>query len=279
MEPEVLDQSAQWLQSNQELILQYCVNIVSALLILIVGIFVARLISKACLKLMQKRRLDDTVASFTSNIIKYMILAFVIIAAMGRIGIQTASFVAVVAAAGLAISLSLQGSLSNFAAGVLLIVFRPLKAGEYVEAGGAAGTVESVQIFTTVLISPDNKMVVIPNNNILSGNIINFTRTGQRRVDLTIGVSYSADLGKTREVVEQVLSSDNRVLKQPAWTVGVCELADSSVNFVVRPWVKSSDYWGAYFDLYENIKIALDQAGIEIPFPQQDVHLISKSES
>ena len=279
MEPEVLDQSARWLQSNQELIVQYCVNIVSAMLILIIGVLVARLISKASLKLMQKRHLDDTVASFTSNIIKYMILAFVIIAAMGRIGIQTASFVAVIAAAGLAISLSLQGALSNFAAGVLLIVFRPLKAGEYVEAGGAAGTVQAVQIFTTVLYSADNKMVVIPNNNILSGNIVNFTRTGQRRVDLTVGVSYSADLKKTREVVETVLANDDRVLKQPAWTIGVCELADSSVNFVVRPWVKSTDYWPAYFGLYENIKVALDQAGIEIPFPQQDVHLISKTEA
>ncbi|MGI9274427.1 MAG: mechanosensitive ion channel domain-containing protein [Endozoicomonas sp.] len=279
MEPEVLDQSALWLQRNQELIAQYCVNIVSAVLILVIGVFVARLISKASLKLMQSRHLDDTVASFTSNIIKYMIMTFVIIAALGRIGIQTASFVAVIAAAGLAISLSLQGSLSNFAAGVLLIVFRPLKTGEYVEAGGAAGTVESVQIFTTVLISADNKMVVIPNNNILSGNIVNFSRTGQRRVDLTVGVSYSADLKKTREVVEAVLANDSRVLKQPDWTIGVCELADSSVNFVVRPWVKAADYWAAYFELYENIKVALDQAGIEIPFPQQDIHVISKTET
>ena len=155
--------------------------------------------------------------------------------------------------------------------------YHPLKAGEYVEAGGTAGTVESVQIFNTILISPDNKMIVVSNNNILSGNIINYTRTGKRRVDLTIGVSYSADLKKTRKVLENVLTNESRVLQEPAWTIGVCALADSSVNFVVRPWVKSSDYWRAYFNLYENIKTSLDEANIEIPFPQQDVHIISSN--
>lgn len=277
MEPEILSQSAQWLENNQGLFIEYAVNIASALITLIIGIYVARITGGTIHKVMKKRELDPTVASFTSNMIRYLILAFVIIAALGRIGIQTASFVAVIGAAGLAVGLALQGSLSNFAAGVLLIMFRPLKAGEYVEAGGAAGTVESVQIFNTILISPDNKMVVVPNNNVLSGNIINFTRTGQRRVDLTVGVSYSANLKKTREVLENVLTNDARVLRQPAWTIGVCELADSSVNFVVRPWVKSSDYWAAYFDLYECIKISLDEAGIEIPFPQQDIHLISST--
>ena len=275
MEPEILSQSVQWLENNQGLFIEYAVNIASAVLTLMIGIFIARIFSSTVHKVMKKRQLDPTVANFTSNMIRYLILAFVIIAALSRIGIQTASFVAVVGAAGLAIGLALQGSLSNFAAGVLLIIFRPLKAGEYVEAGGAAGTVESVQIFNTILISLDNKMVVVPNNNVLSSNIINYTRTGKRRVDLTIGVSYSANLQQTRQVIENVLSKDARVLKQPEWTIGVCELADSSVNFVVRPWVKSSDYWGAYFDLYECIKIALDEAGVEIPFPQRDVHLIS----
>lgn len=277
METDILSPLTQWFLNNQGFIFLYGVNIISALLTLIIGIYIARIISKTAFRLMSKRQVDSTVASFSVNMIKYLILSFVVIAALGRIGVQTASFVAVVGAAGLAIGLALQGSLSNFAAGVLLITFRPLKAGEYVEAGGAAGTIESVQIFNTILISPDNKMVVVPNNNVLSGNIINFTRTGKRRVDLTVGVSYSADLKKTREVLEAVLTNDSRVLDQPAWTIGVCALADSSVNFVVRPWVKSSDYWGAYFDLYERIKTSLDEAGVEIPFPQQDIHLISST--
>ena len=275
METAVFSQLAQWFYHNQGLILVYGINIISALLTLIIGAYTAHFISRAAFRLMKRRKIDPTVASFSSNMLKYLILSVVIIAALGRIGVQTASFVAIVGAAGLAIGLALQGSLSNFAAGVLLITFRPLKTGEYVEAGGAAGTVESVQIFTTVLKTPDNKMVVIPNNNIFSGNIINYTRTGERRVDLTIGVSYSADLRKTRQVIEKILSSDRRILSNPTWTVGVCALADSSVNFAVRPWVKTDDYWAVFFDLHEKIKISLDEAGIEIPFPQQDIHLVS----
>ncbi len=277
METTIIDQSASWLQNNQGLFIEYTVNIAAALLTLLIGIFAARIVSKALSTLMLSRKVDGIVVSFTANMIKYLILAFVVIAALGRIGIQTASFVAVIGAAGLAIGLALQGALSNFAAGVLLIIFRPLKTGEYVEIAGTAGTVESVQIFTTVLLSPDNKMIVVPNNNVLSNNIVNFSRTGKRRVDLTVGVSYSSDLKKTRSVIQSILEADSRVLKNPAFTIGVCALADSSVNFVVRPWVSSSDYWGTFFDLYENIKLALDAADIEIPFPQQDVHLFQQA--
>ncbi|WP_419832431.1 small-conductance mechanosensitive channel MscS [Endozoicomonas atrinae] len=276
MSLDLVNQSADWLQNNQTLLIEYCVNIVSALLTLVIGILIARMISNTLYKIMLKKQVDGIVASFTSNMTKYLILAFVVAAALSRVGIQTASLVAVIGAAGLAIGLALQGSLSNFAAGVLLIIFRPVKKGEFVEVSGVAGSVESVQIFTTVLITPDNKMVVVPNNNVLSGNIVNYTRTGQRRIDLVIGVGYSSDLKKTRAVIEQVLQSDERILKDPAWTIGVLALADSSVNFAVRPWAKSSDYWDVYFSLHENIKMALDEAGIEIPFPQRDVHLIQK---
>ena len=276
MSLDLVNQSADWLQNNQTLLIEYCVNIVSALLTFVIGILIARMISNTLYKIMLKKQVDGIVASFTSNMTKYLILAFVVAAALSRVGIQTASLVAIIGAAGLAIGLALQGSLSNFAAGVLLIIFRPVKKGEFVEVSGVAGSVESVQIFTTVLITPDNKMVVVPNNNVLSGNIVNYTRTGQRRIDLVIGVGYSSDLKKTRAVIEQVLQSDERILKDPAWTIGVLALADSSVNFAVRPWAKSSDYWDVYFSLHENIKMALDEAGIEIPFPQRDVHLIQK---
>ncbi|MGB1272102.1 MAG: mechanosensitive ion channel domain-containing protein [Endozoicomonas sp.] len=274
MNNEILDQSAHWLRNNQGLFIEYSVNLVAAILTLVIGVYVARLISRTMEKVMLKRNMDGIIASFVSHLVKYLAMAFVIAAALGRLGIQTASLVAVIGAAGLAIGLALQGSLSNFAAGVLLITFRPLKMGEFVEVGGVSGKVETVHVFTTTLISPDNKMVVVPNNNILSNNIINYTRTGQRRVDLTIGVSYSADLKRTREVLQKVLEDDARLLKSPAWTIGVCALADSSVNFVVRPWVKSVDYWDVFFELHEKIKLALDEAGIEIPFPQRDVHLI-----
>ncbi len=276
MSVDLINQSADWLQNNQPLFIEYFVNIVSALLTLVIGIFIARMVSNAIHKIMLKKQVDGIVASFTSNMTKYLILAFVTVAALSRVGIQTASLVAIIGAAGLAIGLALQGSLSNFAAGVLLIIFRPIKKGEFVEVSGVAGSVESVQIFTTVLITSDNKMVVVPNNNILSNNIINYTRTGQRRIDLVIGVSYSADLKKTRAIIEQVLQSNDKVLKDPAWTIGVLALADSSVNFAVRSWAKSSDYWDVYFSLHENIKTALDEAGIEIPFPQREVHLIQK---
>ena len=274
MDTPLIDKSAQWLENNLGMFIEYMVNIAASILIVLIGFYVARLISKAIHKLMLNRKVDPLISGFTSNMVKYLILSFVVIAALGRIGIQTASFVAVIGAAGLAIGLALQGALSNFAAGVLLIIFRPIKTGEFVEVGGTSGSVDSVQIFTTTLHSADNKMVVVPNNNVLSNNIINYTRTGQRRVDLTVGVSYSSDLKQTREVIRKVLEADDRVLKDPGYTIGVCALADSSVNFVVRPWVKSENYWGAFFDLYENIKVALDEAGIEIPFPQRDVHLI-----
>lgn len=276
MSVDLLNQSADWLQNNQSLFIEYFVNMVSALLTLVIGIIIARMVSNALYKIMLKKQVDGIVASFTSNMTKYLILGFVTVAALSRVGIQTASLVAIIGAAGLAIGLALQGSLSNFAAGVLLIIFRPVKKGEFVEVSGVAGSVESVQIFTTVLITPDNKMVVVPNNNVLSNNIINYTRTGQRRIDLVIGVSYSADLKKTRAIIEQVLQSNDKVLKDPAWTIGVLALADSSVNFAVRPWAESSHYWDVYFSLHEEIKTALDAAGIEIPFPQRDVHLIQK---
>lgn len=278
MSADILGLAGKWLTHYDGIVLKYIMNLAAALLLLTLGYIAAKMISSAMVKIMKRNHVDTTITHFIGSMTHYAILTFVAIAALGRVGVQTASFVAIIGAAGLAIGLALQGSLSNFAAGILLILFRPLKAGEYVEAAGTAGFVESVQIFTTVLIMMDNKMVVIPNANILSNNIINYSRTGTRRVDLVIGVSYKADLAKTKAVLRSVLEKDDRLLKEPVATVGVGALADFSVNFIVRPWVKSSDYWAVFFDLHENIKIALDEAGIEIPFPQMDVHLEKRAE-
>jgi small conductance mechanosensitive channel len=201
------------------------------------------------------------------------LLTFVVLAAINQIGVQTTSFIAIIGAAGLAIGLALQGSLANLAAGVLIILFRPYKVGDYIEGGGVAGTVEEVQIFTTILKTPDNKTIIVPNGQIMGGTITNFSAMAERRIDLVVGVGYDADLDKTRQVLTDLLSADQRILEEPATLIGVVELADSSVNLVVRPWVKTADYWSVYFDLNERIKKRFDVEGITIPFPQRDVHV------
>ena len=263
---------ATWAANNQGVLIEYVVNFAAAILILAVGVFVARLFAKGLHKVLVKRGLDSTIVDFASNILRYALVSFVVLAALGRIGVQTTSFIAVLGAAGLAIGLALQGALSNFASGVLIIALRPFKAGDYIEAAGTAGSVSSVQIFATTLTTPDNKVVVVPNTAILSGNIVNYSRMPTRRIDLVIGVSYSADLAKTKEVLEAVVAANNAILKTPAPQIAVAELADSSVNLVVRPWVNSADYWTIRFELVEAIKNGLDEASIEIPFPQMDIH-------
>jgi small conductance mechanosensitive channel len=270
---DVVENSLEWVNNNQGLIIEYGLNIVAAIATILIGMLFARIISGGIHKIMTKRELDSTIVDFVSHMVKYVIVAFVVIAALSRIGVQTTSFIALIGAAGLAVGLALQGSLSNFASGVLIIVLRPFKAGEYIEAAGIAGNVESVQIFATTLVTVDNKFVVVPNSSILSGNIINYSRKATRRIDLTIGVSYNANLQQTKSVLEKIVSANARVLKNPGVQVAVAELADSSVNFVVRPWVNSADYWDVRFELLEEIKDALDAENIEIPFPQMDVHM------
>ncbi|WP_434358547.1 small-conductance mechanosensitive channel MscS [Parasalinivibrio latis] len=267
------EKAQHWLASNQDLIIQYGVNVISAILILIIGNFVVKAIAGSVAKVLRKKQMDNAVVEFIHALVRYLLFVIVIIAALSRIGVQTASVVAVIGAAGLAVGLALQGSLSNFAAGVLIVGFRPFKSGDYVEVGGVAGSVESIQIFSTVLKTPDNKMVVVPNGSVIGGPITNYSRHDTRRIDFVIGVSYNADLQKTKAVLERVCAADERVLKDPETTVGVVALADSSVNFVVRPWVRTADYWAVYFDLMQAIKEELDKEGIEIPFPQMDVHL------
>ncbi|KDE38638.1 Small-conductance mechanosensitive channel [Nitrincola lacisaponensis] len=268
-----------WITNNQELIISYAVNLTAALLIILVGSMVIRLATNSLNRLLKARKVDPTIANFATSLIKYALLAFVVIAALGRVGVQTASFVAIVGAAGLAIGLALQGSLSNFAAGVLLIGFRPFKAGDFIEAAGTAGVVESVQIFTTVLKTGDNRIIVVPNSNILGGNIINYSKEERRRIDLVIGVSYDADLQKTKQVLQQIIEQDERILTEPGCTIAVNELGASSVDFIVRPWVNTADFWAVRWDLLEKIKQALDANDIGIPYPQMDVHLIREEKS
>lgn len=261
------------LDTAPELIVTYGTQIVMAIAIFIIGKWLAKKVSKAIVNTMNKKEVDKTISNFAGSIIQTALLAFVIIAALGQLGIQTASFVAIIGAAGLAVGFALQGSLSNFAAGVLLILFRPIRAGDFVEAAGQAGVISEVGIFCTIMKTGDNKVIIIPNSNIMGGNITNYSMEPTRRIDMVVGISYDADLRKAKEVLQDIIAKESRVLKEPAVTIAVSELADSSVNFVLRPWVNSGDYWPTKFDLLETIKIRFDEENIGIPFPQLDVHL------
>ncbi|WP_052281976.1 small-conductance mechanosensitive channel MscS [Kluyvera genomosp. 1] len=262
-----------WLVRNQELLLSYAVNIVAAIAIIVVGMIAARIVSNTVNRLMLARKIDATVADFLSALVRYAVIAFTLIAALGRVGVQTASVIAVLGAAGLAVGLALQGSLSNLAAGVLLVMFRPFRAGEYVDLGGVAGTVLSVQIFSTTMRTVDGKIVVIPNGKIIAGNIINFSREPARRNEFIIGVSYDADIDKVKQILTRILEADNRVLKDRDITVRLNELAPSSVNFVVRAWSLSGDLQNVYWDVLEQIKREFDANGISFPYPQLDVNM------
>jgi small conductance mechanosensitive channel len=222
---------------------------------------------------MDNRNVDPTIAGFVGHLTYILLLIFFVVAAVGQLGIQTTSFIAVLGAAGLAIGLALQGSLANFAAGFLMIIFRPFKVGDYIEGAGTAGTVEQIQIFTTLLKTPDNKAVIIPNAKLTGDNIVNYSTKGARRMDMVVGIGYDSDIDKARKILEELVTNDDRVLKDPAHKIAVVELADSSVNFVVRPWVNVSDYWDLWFDLTEKVKKRFDEAGIGIPYPQLDVHV------
>jgi small conductance mechanosensitive channel len=257
----------------------YGTKIVGAILILIIGRIVVKIIARVIRKLMQRSNTDETLTKFVVSLSRIALMTFVFIAAIGTLGVQTASFVAVIGAAGLAIGFALQGSLSNFASGVMLIIFRPFKAGDYVEAGGSSGSVEAIQIFNTIMKTPDNKKVIIPNSQVTGGSITNYSAMDTRRIDMVFGIGYDDDIKKAKETLEQIVNADSRILKDPAPTIAVSELADSSVNFIVRPWVKTADYWGVYFDLLEKVKLTFDEKGISIPFPQTDVHLFQENKS
>jgi small conductance mechanosensitive channel len=261
-----------------ESILPLLVNIAIAAAILLGGTWLAKRIKKYIVVMMEKREIDALLASFMSNIAYITLVAFVVIAALGQLGIQTTSFIAIIGAAGLAIGLSLQSSLSNFASGVMIIAFRPFKVGDFVEAGGVSGVVEGIQIFSTQMRTGDNKAIIVPNSNITGGNITNYSAKDTRRVDMVFGIGYDDDIKKAKDILSKLMEDDERILKDPEPLVAVSELADSSVNFVVRPWVKAEDYWSVMFDYTETVKLTFDKEGISIPYPQQDVHLHKKGE-
>jgi len=260
---------------TKEWIVLYGLKAIAAIAILLVGILLAKTVRRFIRRILLKSKVDNTLISFVSGIVYIGFIIIVVIASLGQLGVETASFIAVLGAAGLAIGLALQGSLSNFAAGVLMILFKPFKSGDFIEAGGAMGTVSEIKILTTVLISPDNKKLIIPNNKIMSENITNHTAYDIRRIDLLIGISYSDDINKAKETLQEILKSEPGILQEPASFIGVNELAESSVNIVVWTWVKTPDYLRVLFSLREHIKITFDKQGIQIPFPQRDIHLFN----
>ncbi|MGE0485429.1 MAG: mechanosensitive ion channel family protein [Gammaproteobacteria bacterium] len=261
------------MENLQQLATDYGLRIGAALAVFVFGRWAAVAVTATARRLLDARQVDPMLVAFGANVAYVALMAFVVVAALGQLGIQTASFVAILGAAGLAIALAFQDSLSNLAAGVLLVTFRPFRIGDFIEAGGTAGVVEKIEIFTTQVRTGDNKTIIIPNSAIAGSNIVNYSTKPTRRLDLVVGVGYDADLDRVRAVLEDILGSDGRVLADPTPTIGVTELADSSVNFVVRPWVASENYWPLHFDLHETIKKRFDAEGIAIPFPQRDVHL------
>jgi len=254
-------------------VLLYGVNFAKAIAIFIIGRFIVNVVAKAIGKGMERSGTDPMLAKFVTNIAYALMLTFVVIASISQLGVQTASLVAILGAAGLAVGLALQGSLANFAAGVMTIIFRPYNVGDVVEVAGQVGQVEEVDIFTTTLRLPDKTKIIIPNGQALEGPITNYTEAGNRRMDLSVGISYDADIQQAREVILEALSKSKYVLESPAPSVGVTELADNSVNLTVRPWAKAPDHPAATLELLELIKVALDKAEIGIPYPQRDVHI------
>lgn len=256
---------------------QYSMQILAAIVILVVGLWLAKKIKAVFVSALNKKEVDPTLIGFFSSTLHGGLVLFIVIAAIGKLGVQTTSFVAVIGAAGLAVGLALQGSLSNFASGVLLILFKPFKVGDFIKAGGEAGVVVEVGILTTEMKTPDNIKIILPNSAIMGGSITNVSAHPTRRVDMVVGVSYGDDLNKAKQIMEDLLAADERVLKDPAPTVAVSNLGDSSVDFVVRPWVNSADYWAVKFDFTQAVKEKFDAEGVSIPFPQRDVHIFQES--
>ncbi len=256
-----------------DFLIEYGLRVIGAILIFVVGQWLARLATRVIEQGMGKANFDITLVSFIKNLAYYLLLAAVVVAALNSLGVATTSLVAILGASALAVGLALQGSLSNFAAGVMIILFRPFKVGDRIETSGVLGDVETIQIFNTTVITLDNKTVIIPNANITADNVVNYSTKGVLRIDMIFGISYDDDLLKAKHVLEEILEKHPQVLNNPAPTVAVMELADSSVNFAVRPFVKTNDYWDVYFALTEQVKLRFDQEAISIPYPQQDLHI------
>ena len=266
---------AEMILAAQPLVLEFAIRIVIAACIFVVGRWIARILKRIVRKTMTRAQVEPTLTVFTSNILFYAVMAFVVLAALGEIGIETTSLVAALGAAGLAIGLALQGSLTNFAAGIIIIIFQPFRVGDWVEAAGHSGYIMEIELLTTSLKTLDNKTVIIPNGNLTADSLVNYTTLGQLRLDLVIGVDYATDIDRVKQILHEVIASEERVLREPRPTVGLLEMADSSLNFAVRPWVQPQDYLPLSLSLQEDIKKRLDAEGINIPFPQRDVHLFT----
>lgn len=261
-----------------DLLSTFGISLFIALCILVIGRQVVKILIKVINSALERSKTEDTVRIFVTNLLNTLLMIVVFIAAINQLGIETTSIIAVLGAAGLAIGLALQGSLSNFAAGILIVIYRPYKVGDYIQADSHLGTVLDIQIFSTVLKTPDNKLVVVPNGSIMNGSIVNFSHQAERRVDIIASCSYDDDIDKVKSVLADILSNDERILSEPKPRIALSELADSSVNFIVRPWVKNADYLDVYYSLLEEIKKRFDQEGISIPYPQSDVHIHNHSE-
>lgn len=257
----------------------YGIKIIAAVVIIVVGLWVSKIIKNCFLKTLHKKKVDPTLVGFLASMLHGGLVIFVVISAISKLGVQTTSFVAVIGAAGLAVGLALQGSLSNFAAGILLILFKPFKVGNFVKAGGEAGVIVEVGILTTEMKTPDNVQIIIPNSTIMGSAITNVSAHPTRRIDMTLGVGYDDDLNKAKQIMEDLLAADERVLKDPVATIAVANLGDSSVEFVIRPWVNSADYWSVKFDFTKAVKEKFDAEGISIPYPQSDVHVFQEKSS
>lgn len=261
-----------------ELLSSFGISLFIALCILVIGRQVIKIVIKIISSALERSNTEDTVRIFVTNLLNTLLMIVVFIAAINQLGIETTSIIAVLGAAGLAIGLALQGSLANFAAGILIVIYRPYKVGDYIQADNHLGTVNDIQIFSTVLRTPDNKLVVVPNGSIMNGSIVNFSNQDTRRIDMVIGCSYEDDIDKVKAVLTDIVAKDDRVLSDPKTRIAVSELADSSVNFIVRPWVKNPDYLDVMYSLTEEIKKRFDEEGISIPYPQSDVHIHNHSE-
>lgn len=266
-------------EKMMEALTLYGMKIIAAVVIIVVGLWISKIIKNCFVKTLQKKEVDPTLVGFFASMLHGGLVIFVVISAISKLGVQTTSFVAVIGAAGLAVGLALQGSLSNFAAGILLILFKPFKVGNFVKAGGEAGVIVEVGIFTTEMKTPDNVQIIIPNATIMGSAITNVSAHPTRRIDMTLGVGYGDDLNKAKKIMEGLLSTDERVLKDPVVTIAVANLGVSSVEFVIRPWVNSADYWAVRSDFIKAVKEKFDAEGISIPYPQSDVHLFQDSAS
>ncbi len=262
--------------SAKGFLLTHGLDFLMAILTLIIGLWIIRIIGRLFGKALDKSRVDESLRRFFVSMLSVLLKVLLLVSVASMIGIQTTSFVAIIGAAGLAVGLALQGSLANFAGGVLILLFKPYKLGDFVDAQGVTGTVKEIQVFNTVLKTGDNKSVIIPNGAISNGIITNFSAEGTRRVDMVFGIGYGDDIQQARDVLKRLVAEDERIMDAPAPLIAVAELADSSVNFAVRVWAKSGDYWGVYFDMQEKVKLAFDQAKISIPFPQRDVHVFNQ---